>query len=158
MAFFEWSQEYSVGLRAIDDQHKKIVDIMNELFDAIRYGKEEEAIRPVFVELLRYANGHFGKELELFERYHYVDEAKHVDEHNYFIGRVKSLMIQGYLSDRSVPLETLHFLKTWFTGHMLKTDVEYCRYFARQELMDEIEAFLSDGSAPSQLSAPGQAP
>jgi hemerythrin-like metal-binding protein len=66
MAFFDWKDEYSGGITDIDDQHKVIINLMNELYDAIRFKKEETIIKNVFIELLKYANYHFNLENELF--------------------------------------------------------------------------------------------
>lgn len=142
MAFFDWKDEYSCGIETIDAQHKEIIRLMNELYGAICHETEEAIIKEVFVSLLRYANYHFTTELALFEEYHYEGEARHVAEHNIFIAKVKDLMISDYLTNRNIPLETLHFLKNWFENHIRKTDIEYCRFFGQRQLMDEIEAFL----------------
>lgn len=143
MAFFEWAEEYSVGLDGIDSQHRKIIELMNEVFDAVRYEKGVEIIKHVYVELLRYANYHFGLELRLFAKYPFDDERKHIEEHSYFIERVKTLMINEYLTDKNVPIEILHFLKSWFQNHMMKTDMEYCIQYGQRRLMEEIEKFLA---------------
>jgi hemerythrin len=142
MAFFEWKDEYSSGIAGIDDQHKVIVRQMNELFEAIRYERDEAVIKGVFVELLRYAHYHFELEAELFTKHEYADKARHVKEHEHFIDKVKSLMVSGYLTDRNIPVETLQYLKSWFQDHMMKTDMEYCRFFNFKEVMDEVEAFI----------------
>jgi hemerythrin-like metal-binding protein len=142
MAFFEWKDEFSGGIEPIDEQHKVIVRLMNELFEVIRTGKDGLEIKGVFVELLKYSNYHFSLELRLFERYHYEGEAAHRREHEHFIERIKDLMVSDYLTDRNVPLETLHYLRSWFRDHMLKTDMDYCRFFSFKSCMDEIDSFL----------------
>lgn len=142
MAFFEWKDEYSVGIAAIDEQHKVIVRLMNELFEAIEYGRDEPVLKAVFVELLKYANYHFGLELRMFQEFHYGNERLHVEEHNHYINKIETLMIQGYLTERDVALETLHYLRSWFQNHMLKTDMEYCRFFQFKDILEEIGRYL----------------
>lgn len=97
MSFFEWKEEYSVGIGRIDRQHMEIVRLMNELFEAIRYGREDGMIKDVFIRLLK----------------------------------------------KSAAIETLHFLRSWFEDHMMKTDRDYCAYFLERELMEEIDRYLS---------------
>jgi hemerythrin len=142
VAFFEWKEEYSGGIDGIDDQHKVIIRLMNELFEAIRYEKGEAITKGVFIELLKYANYHFGLESDLFNKYHYDERAEHIGQHEHFIGKIKNLMINEYLTARDVQLETLHYLRGWFQEHMLKIDMEYCRYFTFREVMAEIEEYL----------------
>jgi len=142
MAFFVWKDEYSTGITGIDTQHKEIIRLMNEVFNAISKSKEKLVKKEVFIDLLKYANYHFGLELSLFQQYHYERENEHREEHNFFIKKIETLMINDYLTDKNVLIETLHFLRSWFENHILKTDVEYCRYFDHEELMDEIEKFI----------------
>lgn len=142
MAFFEWKEEYSVGIHRIDIQHIEIIRLMNELFEAIRKGKQDVIIRTTFIELLKYANYHFGLELKLFEKYRYKNEKRHIEEHRYFIDKVKELMDHEPVEGTTVALDTLHFLRSWFEQHMMAIDIEYCRYFSHMKLMDEIDLFL----------------
>jgi hemerythrin len=147
MAFFEWKDEYTSGIAAIDEQHKVIVKLMNDLFEYIRTDNGE-AVKGVFVELLKYAHYHFGLEAELFERHDYEGRRRHVAEHEHFIDKVKSLMISGYLTDRNVAIDTLHYLRSWFQDHMMETDMEYSNYFKMKEILEEVDDFLRSASPP----------
>jgi len=142
VAFFEWKDEYSTGLDGIDGQHRIIVRLMNELYEAILAGRDREIMKRVYVDLLKYANYHFCLELQLFQRYRYAEERRHIEEHNSFIRKVESLLINDLVAEKNRSLDTLHFLRSWFADHMMKTDMEYCRFFQRKELMDEIEEYL----------------
>jgi hemerythrin-like metal-binding protein len=139
MAFYEWKDEYACGIKGIDDQHKIIIKLMNKLYEAIRNGEDARIMKEVFIELLEYANYHFGLELKLFKKYRFIDEAKHIEEHNHFIEKIKTLMIHDYLNSSVASLETLDYLKKWFSNHMLKTDMEYCKYFIYKEMTNDIE-------------------
>lgn len=142
MAYFPWKEEYNLGIGQIDKQHVEIVKLMNELYDSIHYAKENYVIKDVFVRLLKYANYHFTLELELFQKYHYAEERIHIDEHKYYINKVKTIMINELLTEKNAALDVLHFLRSWFENHMMKTDREYCNYFIRKKIMEEIDKFL----------------
>jgi hemerythrin-like metal-binding protein len=142
MAFFEWKNEYSGGITEIDEQHKVIIELMNELYDAIRFKKEETITKNVFIELLKYSNYHFNLEGQLFDKYQYEKEDQHINEHKHFIEKIKTLIINEYLTDHNIAIETLQYLKNWFQNHMLKTDMDYCEYFNGKEIMEEIDLFL----------------
>jgi hemerythrin-like metal-binding protein len=144
MTFFEWKDEYSGGIGSIDDQHKVIIDLMNQLFESIVQGKGESVTKSVFIELLKYANYHFGLEYELFNKYDYKEKAEHVEQHKHFIDKIKNLMIRNYLTEKNIQIETLHYLRGWFQDHMLKIDMEYCRYFNLKEILGEVEAYLME--------------
>jgi hemerythrin-like metal-binding protein len=146
MAFYEWKDEYRCGIAGIDDQHKIIVKLMDKLHAGISGAAAPAELKDVFIELLEYANYHFGLELKLFRKYRFIDEAKHVEEHNHFIDKVKTLMIHDYLGTGATALETLDYLKKWFSNHMMKTDLEYCRFFQYKELAAQIETEVAADS------------
>ena len=122
MGFYDWKEEYSCGIKGIDNQHKVILELMAKLHNEIEGNFSAENMRGILVELLKYANYHFELELKLFKKYHYIDDQKHIEEHNHYIEKVKSFMIHGFLNSKQLPLETLEYLKKWFTNHMMKTD------------------------------------
>jgi hemerythrin-like metal-binding domain len=142
MELIKWKDSYSCGIDSIDEQHKVIFVLINKVFDAIQGGKTHDVIKGVFIELLEYANYHFALESQLFELYHYADEQKHLDEHRWFIKKIQIMMIHDYLTGKENLLETLHFLVEWFTDHILKTDMEYCKYFRFKEVLEEVDVFV----------------
>lgn len=106
-----------------------------ENIDAIQAENSAAIVKNVFVELLRYANYHFELESQLFRMYLYGDETKHLEEHGFFIRKIRMLMIRDYLTGKDDLLEILKFLIDWFTGHILKTDREYCEYFRFKQVL-----------------------
>ena len=139
MEFYCWKDEYSTGINGIDNQHKIILKLMSQLHKAILDKKENKIMKEIFIELLEYANYHFNLELRLLKTHKYMDKENHIEEHDHFINKVKTLMINGYFNDKASPIDTLEYLKKWFTNHMLRTDMEYCKYFIYKELNKEVE-------------------
>lgn len=142
MAFFEWKEEYSGGIESIDDQHKVMISLMNELYDSIVREKGERNTKNIFIELLKYANYHFGLENQLFAKYDYQEKAEHLEQHQHFIDKIRNLMLKNYLTEKKVEIETLHYLRLWFQDHMLKIDMEYCKFFRLKEVLAEVEEYL----------------
>jgi hemerythrin len=142
MAFFEWKDAYSVGIAAIDVQHKKILELMNDLFESIRDTREDLIIKEVLDELVGYSNYHFGLETSFFKKYGYPKEKEHVVEHERFIERVSELMVGEKLNLNCVPAKTLEYLKEWFTNHMLRVDIEYSIFFRDMGVIQELEAVI----------------
>lgn len=140
---FEWSDKYSCGINSIDDQHKVIFRLINDLFDAIQARRESSIIKKVFSELLQYAHYHFDLEYELFQLYAYKDEPKHLEEHKEFIHTIESMIIHDYLSGKDNPREALQFLVDWFSNHILKTDMEYCKYFRFKEVVEDVNTYIA---------------
>jgi len=140
MAFFEWSDEYSVGIPLIDTQHKVIVGLMNELVESLRDKREGYIIADVVAELRRYSEYHFELEASLFRKYGYRTMEFHLNEHAHFAEKVE-LLSQGLKDKMScVPTETLDYLCGWFKTHMLKADIDYRDFFAREHVLEEVKA------------------
>jgi len=139
MAFFDWKEEYTVGIAAIDDQHKKILDLINELFESFRDSREDLIIDEVLDDLLEYANYHFGLEETLFTKYDYQKKAAHIAEHQHFIARISALKIKDTINPKDIPAETFDYLRDWFKNHMLTVDIVYSDFYRQKGVVREIE-------------------
>ena len=122
----KWTDEFSVGIESIDTQHKKLVDMIKTLHNAIADGKATEVLDKIFSELLDYTNYHFSYEEELFKSYGYTDEEVHKKEHaelkNQLL-KLKRMMDEGdsFMGEVLV----LKFLQDWLLNHIMKSDKKY---------------------------------
>ncbi len=139
MSYFDWKDEYSVGINTINNQHKVIIELMNDLFESMRDSREDMIINDVLNELLKYSNYHFNLEASLFEKYQYPLMKEHLHEHQYFIEKIKTLMKELGSNIITVPIDTLDYLKSWFQNHMMKKDIDYSLYFKEKDVIKEIE-------------------
>ncbi len=94
MAFFEWKDEYSIGIQQIDNQHKKILAFIEEIFESIRDSREDLIINEILDDLLEYSKYHFGLEMKLFEEYSYRKIDEHIKAHEHFINEITALKIE----------------------------------------------------------------
>ena len=126
MALVVWSDKLSVGVRSIDDQHQKLVNLLNQLHDAMLEGRGAEVVGPVLKGLIDYTANHFKYEEELFARTGYADSVAHKKEHIDLVSRV--LEVQKTYNKKGPRVLTLHvrnFLKDWLTGHIQGSDQKY---------------------------------
>lgn len=94
MAFMEWSDKLLTGVREVDEQHKKLVALINELYDAMKQGKGKEVIDKALDELVKYAGYHFSTEETLMTKYGYPELASHKREHENFKAKIKDFWIR----------------------------------------------------------------
>tara|TARA_R110002050_G_scaffold149837_1_gene276484 strand:- start:18 stop:428 length:411 start_codon:yes stop_codon:yes gene_type:complete len=126
MPLIEWSNELSVGIKSIDEQHKKLVNMINALHDAKLTGGSNELLGKIFTGLTTYTQKHFTYEENMFAEYGYSNAEEHKKQHNDLIAQVielKNKFIgnpQGTISD-----DLILFLKRWLTNHIMRTDKEY---------------------------------
>lgn len=129
MPLIEWSNELSVGIDSVDEQHKKLVNMINALNDAKLTGGSNELLGKIFSGLAAYTQKHFAYEENMFAEYGYSDSVEHKKQHNELIAQVVELKEkfmenpQGTMND-----ELMLFLKRWLTNHIMRTDKEYSEF------------------------------
>jgi hemerythrin len=122
----KWSDEYSVGIQEIDDQHKKLLSMFVAVEESIVSAMSWSDIHYGLVTLKEFARSHFMLEQALMRMYGYTGLAYHVTAHRYFFDKLE-VMEHRSLGD-STKQETIKFLGEWFTSHICKTDREYADY------------------------------
>jgi methyl-accepting chemotaxis protein len=121
----DWGPRYFIGLKSIDEQHKILVDLMNELYEAFGSNKNKKVIKHVLKELLDYTIYHFGNEEELFEKYGYKESENHEDQHKKFIQRIEQFQKDFEKGNTILSFDLIDFLKNWLLNHILKIDAKY---------------------------------
>jgi hemerythrin-like metal-binding protein len=128
MSLLSWSHELSVGIPSIDAQHKKLINIANELHQAMLAGKSREVLHEVFDGLVDYTVEHFAYEEQLFDHHAYPQSLAHKREHKDLVGQVEAFKQRVASGDVVVGMETMKFLKEWISNHILKSDKQYSDY------------------------------
>lgn len=130
----EWTKEMSVGVKEIDEQHKKLFSLLNELFDAISTNKLGTIIGDTLDEAIDYTKYHFSTEEKYFEKFDYKDKASHKKKHAYFKSKVERLKKEysekidmDGMSDTGI--ELMNFLKDWWIEHIMHIDKKYTTCF-----------------------------
>ncbi len=112
----------------IDEQHRALFDHVNYLYDSMRDGRSNEALRQVLQDLVDYSQYHFRSEEVIMERYRYPEMAKHVKEHEYFIVRVQTYVENYNKGNMVLSLDVVNFIKKWIQNHVEKSDQGYSKH------------------------------
>jgi hemerythrin len=123
MAYIVWSDVLETGIDVIDDQHRRIVEYINELHDA-RLTGEQQKIGSVIDELVDYTVSHFAFEESLMEQAGYPFLAPHKKVHELFIKKVNGF-IERYQSGEDVSGDLLNMLQRWLVNHIKSEDGDY---------------------------------
>ncbi|MGD9583275.1 MAG: bacteriohemerythrin [Lysobacterales bacterium] len=129
--FIEWSDELSVGIEEIDEQHKVLVGLLNDLNDAIREHHGNDACIGVLDRLVEYTRIHFAVEESLMRIFDFPDYENHKTEHQGLVDEVLSLRHEIVEDHHKISFKLLHFLKMWLTQHILGSDKGYTAHFLR---------------------------
>ncbi len=130
MAFLDWSPELSVGFEEIDNDHEKLVEMLNALGDAVTEAKEDAVVGRVLDDLLSYTMWHFRHEERLMQTHGYPEFLEHKRQHGDLGEKATGLQKKYQDGDRDVAAEALSFLKAWLTEHILGTDKKLAAFLS----------------------------
>ena len=125
--FFVWKPEYSVGVKKIDDQHKRLIEIVNDFYTAFTENRNGEKIKEVLNLLIDYTHYHFTAEEQLMVEAKYPDLQEHKKLHNDFVKVVKSFIDDLNNGKSSVTYKLMNFLRNWITEHIKEEDKKYAK-------------------------------
>jgi hemerythrin len=128
MALITWNESFAVNIKKIDDQHKRLVELINILHDSMKTGKGNAVIGPILSDLLSYTAFHFATEEKLFQQYAYPENLRHKKEHDDLASKVKAFSNDFKAGKISVTIEVMHFLSDWLSSHILGSDQKYAPF------------------------------
>jgi hemerythrin-like metal-binding protein len=128
MAFIDWSDDLSTGMKDIDEQHKKFIGTINKAKQAADSGAPRKAQKDVIEELAEYGRYHFDTEEKYFKKFNYPYAKEHEAEHAKLLAKVLYFS-NKFDSGQDVAIELLDFLKGWLADHLMKHDMKYAKYF-----------------------------
>lgn len=132
MKIVTWSDEYSVDIQEIDEQHKVLVGLINELYGALCHKDNYDEVRHVLDELMNYTRVHFAVEECLLRLFEYPKYDAHKDIHDSIINKLDQLYAQFKGGDNKVGMELLLFLKDWLMDHINREDKRYSVHLQKQ--------------------------
>ncbi len=123
MAHLTWSNDLDTGITVIDNQHKRIVEYINQLNHAIESSDRDE-IAEVLEELVDYTLSHFAFEEELMQKAEYPFTNAHRKVHKLFVKRVADFQ-QRFELGEDIGRQLHTVLKTWLLNHIRHDDADY---------------------------------
>ena len=122
--FMNWEPGFNLGIEEIDKQHRKIIDFINSLNQAIINNSTDNAIIKLLDELSDYAVYHFRTEEDIMRKSHFPLLNEHIFQHEKFITKIEDFKSKFDAGD-SITFRLLNFLRTWLANHILDSDREY---------------------------------
>jgi diguanylate cyclase (GGDEF)-like protein/hemerythrin-like metal-binding protein len=130
MHHIEWKPELGIGIENIDNDHRKLIALTNQLIGAIDKEFPQEKILTIFDELEAYTHYHFGREESFMDTDCTLNEMqehirKHKEQHRYFTDKLPELKEQLMHTDsKSVSYEIVDFLLHWLIDHIINEDLK----------------------------------
>ena len=124
---FPWREAYSVGMPTIDNQHKGLIKLINQLQAAMMEGHGKDAVGRILDELIRYTESHFTFEEAMMRQRGYSQIAAHCEEHKRLRAQVRDLQGKFRAGKLAISMEVMKFLKDWLSDHIMSRDQGYAK-------------------------------
>jgi hemerythrin len=124
----EWTKEFSVGVPEIDEQHKKLFEIINSFFDGLKSGHSQKSMVTAFDEVVSYTKYHFEAEERYMDESQYADRQNHKRVHKQLILRIEEFQKDFEHQKNGISLDFLQFLAQWLPDHILFHDKQYAPF------------------------------
>ena len=128
VSILEWEDRFELGVARLDEHHKRLVALLNEISESTFNGAHEESVGAILVELIDYANYHFSAEESMMSGAGYPDLQSHREEHKTFCHMVVAFRDDINAGKNDFSLDLLSFLGNWLFDHILKTDFLFCQF------------------------------
>ena len=128
MALIQWQDSYSVGVAQMDEQHKKWIDIINRLHDAMSTGAASKVINEIIQEMNDYTVFHFSSEEKLLAQHGYPGTMAQEQAHKQFVEKLEEIKKRSEVSTIGLSTNVMASLKDWLLHHILEKDKLYTTY------------------------------
>jgi hemerythrin len=134
MGYIRWSEKYSVNVTKIDEQHKKLVSLINEMYDAMRAGKGKDILEAMIAKIVDYTVYHFNTEELLLQQYDYPEYKEHKELHDNLSKKARDLKETFDQGNKPTTIDVMLLLTNWLNAHILVEDKKYELYLCKANL------------------------
>ena len=124
----EWPDKYSVSHPELDDQHKRLIVLVNQLLDAPSLSVSSEAVSDAISKIIEHTEQHFQTEEQFISQIDYPELAEHKESHSILLSEVAHIRLDIMNRQEGAPQHLLHYLMKRIDNHILKEDMKYRDY------------------------------
>ena len=132
MNIIKWRDSYNIDIESMDMQHKKIIELVNKLYNVIRNDASDNSIVQILEEMTKYAEKHLQEEEVLLKTNNYPDLTTHLAMHQLYRDRLNTLLQDLKKGNGTAVMDTYSFLRQWWTQHIMTEDKKYGVFFKSQ--------------------------
>jgi len=126
-----WNEKLSIKIKSIDEQHKKLIEILNDFYDNIVNRSNIENTSKLIEKLKEYTVYHFAEEENYMKQFNYDYYETHKKSHELFIAQISEIEEKIKRGETVMSLEMTMFLKDWIKNHIMVVDKKYSDFFIR---------------------------
>ncbi len=128
-----WQLKIETGITQIDDEHRVLVSVYNEILAEFRSGSSQVQLLRGIRAIIRQTQEHFESEEKIMDVSEYPYLPCHSKEHKDLVDRLNRLVVVISDGRQEVDEMVLSFVKEWLVNHILESDVRFGDYVAEQE-------------------------
>ena len=132
MDLITWDASFSVNIEIIDKQHQMLVQMLNDLNNAMLNGNEKEAVGKLVNKLITYAAMHFAREEHYFDQFGYPGTNMHKRQHDEFEKKVSAFEADFKADRQSLSQDIMQFLSNWLVEHIKGSDKQFGPFLTAQ--------------------------
>ncbi|MGZ5058722.1 MAG: bacteriohemerythrin, partial [Methylobacter sp.] len=124
MTILNWNNQLVLGIKSVDEQHKHLVDLANQLDEAVAIGADRDTIIKIINSLIDYTVYHFQHEEQLMSeaKFNPTVYAVHEAEHKEFVAKMKTVQREVQADINAISEDLMDYLVNWLCHHILSTD------------------------------------
>lgn len=130
--FIVWDRAYSVGIDEIDNQHMRILQLINHLHELEDDPESQAVFSEMVNNLLNSIKTHFFAEENLMRRIKYPQQNDHKKQHDLLTGQLHTIQKKFLLGQSLSSCKFAEFMRDWFLRHMSGEDNKYAKFFAEE--------------------------
>ena len=128
MSLIEWRKEFETGIADVDHEHRELVDLINELHEALRVDADRDTISNFLGEVFARISAHFALEETVMRKHRYDEYEAHKAEHEKLLDEIRDIMDAHEASDSADYQSTLSTtIRDWFVNHFKNKDARLHR-------------------------------
>lgn len=134
MAFINWDDGLSTGIKSIDNDHKSFFMLLNRLYEVVQAKQDEKQFMDAFYELEQHFKSHFRRENKLLKKYQPDNYIEHLNQHQHMIAELEMIKreFDNPITQENTE-EILKFLRDWIIEHIIESDMPLSLHVKRNE-------------------------
>jgi hemerythrin-like metal-binding protein len=117
MALLHWKDHYSVGIEAVDHEHKELIDLINRLHDELMEKGVDLTVEAFFGDLFKGISAHFALEERFMREHRYDQFTQHKGDHERLLDEIRAMMDEVAADEKIDSAELATRLDAWFSRH-----------------------------------------
>lgn len=123
-----WNQQFSIGNSQVDEDHKTLIEIYNNLVDLIEKNGDREYFSIILSQMTDFVLKHFENEEEYMRKFNYPHFDEHKDKHDDYSYKVAMYNAELLGDNPPDPSEIISYIEKWWKTHILTNDARYEKY------------------------------